>query len=112
MDTDAERSRQILQITGLRSQHFSDLIRAAQLIFDPSGGLAGRNVEVDWEALEIPLSVVQNLRFLGEKYRYASPSVPIADIWQRLTPETRSWFIENRNQLWQVEEIFPALDED
>lgn len=112
MDYKTERSRQILQITGLRSQHFSDLIRAAQLIFDPSGGLSGRLVEVDWEAMEIPLSVLQNLRLLGEKYRYASPAVPIAEIWERLTPETRSWFIENRNRLWQMEEIFPALDED
>jgi hypothetical protein len=112
MDHKTERSRQILQITGLRSQHFSDLIRAAQLIFDPSGGLSGRLVKVDWESLEIPLSVLQNLRLLGEKYRYASPSAPIAEIWERLTPETRSWFIENRNRLWQMEEIFPALDED
>jgi hypothetical protein len=33
-------------------------------------------------------------------------------IWGKLTTETRIWFLENKDQLWQFEEILPALDED
>jgi hypothetical protein len=29
-----------------------------------------------------------------------------------LIPETRSWVIENKDNLWKIEEAFPALDED
>jgi len=103
---------QIQQIQELKPKHFADLIRAAQLICDPSGGLSGRNVEVDWQELGIPVEVVENLKSLGEQYRFASPHVPLENIWKQLTPESRSWFMENKDDLWQLEEAFPALDED
>jgi hypothetical protein len=56
--------------------------------------------------------VTENLKSLGQEYRYASPHVPIEKIWSQLTPESRIWFIENKNELWRFEEAFPALDED
>ncbi|WP_413165212.1 hypothetical protein ACL6C3_03000 [Capilliphycus salinus ALCB114379] len=102
----------ILERTGLRQRHFADLIRAAQIIFDPSGGITGRVVNADWREFGIPVEVEENLKILGEKYRYASPHLPMDEVWEQLLPETRSWFIENKNELWMLEEAFPALDED
>lgn len=112
MSQEHNDSLQIEQITALRPNHFADLIRAAQLIFDPAAGLSGRYLKVDWREFGIPLDVVDNLRRLGEQYRYASPHVPVDIVWSQLTPETRIWFVENKNQLWKLEEAFPALDED
>jgi hypothetical protein len=112
MTTQSDQSLQIQQITGLQPRLFADLVRAAQLVRDPAGGLSGRRVIVNWQAFEIPVSVVENLRRLGDRYRYASPYAPIDEVWQQLEPATRSWFIENKNQLWRIEEVFPALDED
>ena len=107
-----ERVREIQQITGLRPTHFADLIRVAQLIYDPSGGVSAKVVEVDWLDFGIPRGVAENLRSLGKKYQYESPHVAIDLVWDELTPETRSWFIANRSVLWEIEESFPALDED
>jgi hypothetical protein len=112
MAQETEEARQIQQITGLKPQHFADFIRAAQLVFDPAGGLTGRRVEVDWNAFEMSPGVVENLKSLGQRYRYASPHLPVEVVWEQLTPETRSWLIENKNNLWRIEENFPALDED
>lgn len=109
---ETDKARQIQQLTGLKPQHFADLIRAAQLIYDPAAGLSGRVVEVDWQGFEISQSIVENLQSIGQKYRYASPYVPLDIVWEQLTPETRSWFMESKNQLWRFEEIFPPLDED
>lgn len=109
---ESEKSIQIQHVTGLKLRHFADLMRVAQLICDPSGGVPGRHTQVAWEDLGLPSSVVENLRALGQKYRYASPHLAIEVIWEQLTPETRSWMIENRKHLWQLEELFPALDED
>jgi hypothetical protein len=47
MQQNKERIREIQQITGLRPTHFADLVRVAQLIYDPSGGVSGKVVEVD-----------------------------------------------------------------
>lgn len=102
----------IQEQTGLRQRHFADLIRVAQIIFDPCGGITGRVVNADWQEFGIPIEVEKNLKLLGDKYRYASPHLPMAEVWEELTPETRSWFIENKNELWMLEEAFPALDED
>ena len=107
-----ERIQEIQQITGLRPTHFADLIRAAQLIYDPSGGSFGRHVEVDWRNFGIPQDVVENLRALGKKYQYESPHVDLDIVWEQLRPETRSWFIAHKSILWMIEEAFPALDED
>ncbi len=107
-----ERIREIQQITGLRPTHFADLIRVAQLIYDPSGGVSGKVVEVDWLYFGIPRKVANNLRSLGKKYQYESPHVSLDLVWDQLTPETRSWFIANKSILWEIEEAFPALDED
>ncbi|MGV2828554.1 hypothetical protein [Myxosarcina sp. GI1(2024)] len=109
---DRERVREIQQITGLKPTHFADLIRVAQLIYDPSGGVSGKVVEVNWLDFEIPKKVVANLRLLGKKYQYESPHVSIDLVWDELTPETRSWFIAHKSILWAIEEAFPALDED
>jgi hypothetical protein len=107
-----DRIQKIQQITGLKPTHFADLIRVAQIIDDPNGGVFGRVVEVNWLDFGIPEGVTANLRSLGKKYRYESPHVLIDLIWEQLTPETRSWFIANKSVLWQIEEAFPALDED
>lgn len=107
-----ERIQEIQQITGLRPTHFADLVRVAQLIYDPSGGVSGKIVEVDWLNFGIPRKVADNLRSLGKKYQYESPHVELDLVWDELTPETRSWFIAHKSMLWEIEESFPALDED
>jgi hypothetical protein len=105
-------SLQIQEINNLKPVHFADLIRAAQLIFDPTKGVSGIYTKVDWKEFGIPDDVVQNLQALGQEYQYSSPHIPIEEIWSRLTPQTRIWFIQNKNELWRFEEAFPALDED
>ena len=47
MFQDPQKSSEIQEIIGLKSQHFADLIRTAQLIFDPTAGVTGRNVKID-----------------------------------------------------------------
>ncbi len=102
----------LLQTTGLRELHFADLIRVAQLIADPSGGLSGRSVQVDWESFGITTAVYTDLFQLGRHYLYASPNIPPIEIWPKLTPITRAWLIENRKLLASLESAFPARDED
>ncbi len=104
--------QQIQAITGLKPTHFADLIRVAQLIYDPGGGVSGRTLHVDWMDFEIPETVAEDLRALGQKYRYESPHIDPDLVWEDLTPAARSWFMANRSDLWQIEEAFPALDED
>ena len=84
----------------------------AQLIYDPSGGVSGKVVGVDWLDFGIQKDVAINLRSLGRKYQFESPYVDIDLVWDKLTPETRSWFIAHKNILWEIEESFPTLDED
>lgn len=112
MSQENNKSFQIQKITGLQPKHFADLVRVAQLVYDPAGGLTGRSIQVNWDVFGISLRVVENLKALGEKYCYSSPYVAIDEIWEQLTPETRSWFIAEKNLLWRIEEILPALDED
>jgi hypothetical protein len=112
MSQEPNKSPQIEDIIGLQPKHFADLIRAAQLIFDPSAGLFSRNLRIDWQEFGIPDPVATNLKELGQEYQYASPHLSIDLIWSKLTPETRIWFIENKDNLWRFEELFPALDED
>ena len=107
-----ERIQEIQQITGLRPTHFADLVRVAQLIYDPGGGVSGKIVEVNWLNFGIPRQVAANLRSLGKKYQYESPHVDLDLVWDELTPATRSWFIAHKSMLWEIEESFPALDED
>ena len=107
-----QKIRHIRTITGLTPTHFADLIRVAQLVYAPGGCVSGRVLHVDWMDFEIPEAVAMNLRALGRKYRYESPHVDLDVVWEDLTPETRSWFMANRSNLWQIEEAFPALDED
>ena len=106
------QAQKIQEITGLEPRHFADLVRTAQLIFDPTGGVSGMRLEVDWSYFGISDNVAENLKKFGEKYQYASPHIPIDVVWEHLTPETRSWMIENKESLWKIEEAFPALDED
>jgi len=113
MSQEDKKLPQIQEIGKLKPIHFADLIRAAQLIFDPAAGVSGRSKQVDWqEEFGIPDQVGENLKALGQEYQYASPHVPGEVIWSKLTPETRIWFIENKDELWKIEEAFPALDED
>jgi hypothetical protein len=112
MSQEHNESLQIQQLASLKPKHFADLIRAAQLIFDPAAGLSGRHIEVDWQEFDIPHDVVDNLKSLGQQYQYASPHIPNDIVWGQLTPETRIWFLNNKDKLWEFEEIFPALDED
>ncbi|MBU7583262.1 MAG: hypothetical protein KAF91_10205 [Nostoc sp. TH1S01] len=102
----------IQQISNLKPRHFADLIRAAQLIFDPTAGILGSHVVVDWQEFGIPDEVESNLKLLGQQYRYACPDIPGAIIWSQLTPATRNWFLLNKDELWKFEEAFPPLDED
>ncbi|MBW4614505.1 MAG: hypothetical protein KME21_14770 [Desmonostoc vinosum HA7617-LM4] len=112
MSQEHNQPLQIHDITGLQPKHFADLVRTAQLVFDPTAGVSGRNIKVDWEEFGIPRDVADNLKSLGQQYQYASPHVPVEIIWSQLTAETRIWFVANKDKLWQLEEAFPALDED
>lgn len=112
MSPENEELLHLQQSAILKSTHFADLIRTAQLVFDPAAGVSGRYIEVDWQEYGIPDEVAENLRLLGQKYRYASPGIPGDIIWEQLTPATRIWFLNNKEKLWQFEEAFPALDED
>jgi hypothetical protein len=112
MSQDYNESLQIQQISDLKPRHFADLIRAAQLIFDPAAGISGRYIEVDWQEFGIPVEVEENLRLLGQKYRYTCPDIPGTIIWEQLTIATRNWFLQHKDELWQFEEAFPPLDED
>ncbi len=107
-----ENSRQLLEVTGLKQQHFADLVRIAQIVFDPSGGLSGRRIEVNWSSFEMPPGVVANLASLGDRYQFSSPYVVPHVLWEQLTSETRAWLIENKSRLAELEESFPARDED
>lgn len=110
--SDHNKAIEIQSLTGLNSGHFADLIRLAQLIFDPTGGLPHKTLDVDWKTIGIPIGVVNNLRAIGKKYQYASPYIPIDIIWEQLNPESRNWMIENKRSFWKLEEYFPARDED
>jgi hypothetical protein len=112
MSPEPKKSLEIQDIIGLKPQHFADLIRTAQLVFDPAAGLSGRNVKINWEDFGIPSDVTDNLRELGEEYQYASPYVPPEVVWGKLTTASRIWFVDNKDSLWRFEELFPALDED
>jgi hypothetical protein len=112
MSQESNKSLQIQEIIGLKPQHFADLLRAAQLIFDPTGGVAGRKLIVDWTEFGMSQRVADNLKEMGEEFQYASPYICTEVVWNKLLPETRIWFIQNKDNLWQFEEIFPALDED
>lgn len=110
-NTQKARIQEIQARTGLRKTHFADLVRVAQLVYNPSGGIP-IVVKVDWLAFGISNAVVDNLRSLGRQYQYESPHVDIDLVWDKLAPETRSWFIANRSILCEIEESFPPLDED
>lgn len=107
-----EEALNFQQSAMLKPTHFADLIRTAQLVFDPTSGVSGRYIEVDWQDFGIPDEVAQNLYLLGQKYRYASPGIPSDIIWEQLTPATRTWFVKHKDELWKFEEAFPPLDED
>ncbi|NET01057.1 MAG: hypothetical protein F6K61_10880 [Sphaerospermopsis sp. SIO1G1] len=112
MSQEPNKSAQIPEIIGLQPRHFADLVRAAQLVFDPCSGTLGRSLTIDWQDLGIPSNIVDNLKEIGAEYRYSSPNIPPEEIWAKLTAESRLWFINNKDNLWEFEEIFPALDED
>jgi hypothetical protein len=101
-----------LELLGIKSVHFADLIRAAQLMYNPASCMSGVDIEVDWEALGVPDNVLENLKALGHEYRYALPHVAPDIVWSKLTQETRLWFVNYKDDLWKFEEYFPALDED
>ncbi|MEO0757317.1 MAG: hypothetical protein AAFY78_10630 [Cyanobacteria bacterium J06648_16] len=106
------RIQEIQQLTGLRPTHFADLVRVAQLVYDPAGGVSSQRIEVDWRVFGLTDTITENLRSLGQTYQYESPHVDLDRVWDVLTPETRSWFMANKSGLWTIEESFPALDED
>lgn len=114
MNSQSNRTKiqEIQAVTGLKPTHFADLVRVAQLIYDPGGGVSGRVMRVNWRDFEMTEPVVANLQALGQRYQYESPHVELDLVWDDLMPETRSWFMANRSLLWRIEEAFPALDED
>jgi hypothetical protein len=105
-------SAQFIPEAGLRASHFADLVRVAQIVYDPSGGLSGRSISVDWQSFGLPEAVVIDLKILGQRYQFASPHVAPDVLWEQLTPASRKWFIENRTLLAELEETFLARDED
>ncbi len=112
MQPSRSQGMEIQKLTGLKPRHFADLVRASQLVFDPTGGVFGRRLHVDWSVFGLSAHVIDNLRQLGEKYQYSSPYVPMEIIWVQLTPETRSWFMDHKDILWEIEEAYPPIDED
>lgn len=108
----SHRALELQSLTGIQPTQVADLVRVAQLTADPAAGYAGRVAHVDWHALGISRNVLANLRALGRRYQYSHPELPLDVVWEELFPETRSWFIENRAVLHQIEEAFPAADED
>ncbi|MCU0547023.1 MAG: hypothetical protein MUE44_33490 [Oscillatoriaceae cyanobacterium Prado104] len=105
-------SAQYIPTAGLRDSHFADLIRFAQIVYDPTGGLSGRSIFVNWQGLGLSEAIVIDLKILGQRYQYSMPNIPPDVIWEQLTPASRKWFIENRTHLAQLEETFLARDED
>ena len=105
-------SPQVIPEAGLRISHFADLIRFAQIVYDPSGGLSGRPLVVNWQSVGLPEAVVIDLKILGQRHQLASPHLSPDLIWEQLTPATRQWFIKNRTLLAELEETFLARDED
>jgi hypothetical protein len=105
-------SAQPIPEAGLRASHFADLVRVAQMVYDPSGGLSGRSLRVDWQSFGLPDTVVIDLKILGQRYQFALPNIAPDVIWEQLTPATRKWFIDNRTLLAELEEVFLARDED
>ena len=112
MSQNNSEALRIEELYKLKPVHFADLIRAAQLIYDPGKGVTGIERDIDWNQFGIPDNVAENLQLLGEEFQYSSPHAPVDSIWKKLTPETRVWFVENKDRLWIIEESFPALDED
>ncbi len=112
MSQENENALPVSDLSKLKLVHFADLIRAAQLIYDPGKGVSGVFREVNWSEFGIPNEVAENLKHLGKEYQYSSPHIPVEDIWSKLNLETRVWFLENKDNLWEIEEFFPALDED
>ncbi|MCU0569774.1 MAG: hypothetical protein MUF49_24770 [Oculatellaceae cyanobacterium Prado106] len=95
----------------LHPRHFADLVRLSQVIYNPAGGLRGA-VKVDWQEFGISLAIEEDLRSLGQKYWYSVAQIPPDEVWRNLSVESRTWFIDNKNRLWQIEEAFPPGDED
>ncbi|WP_088893537.1 hypothetical protein [Leptolyngbya ohadii] len=110
--SDYQSSSDLIPQAGLRASHFADLVRLAQIIYDPTGGLSGRSFTVDWQADGLSEAVAIDLRILGQRYQFSSPHISPDIIWKQLTPATRKWFIENRSELAALEETFLARDED
>lgn len=105
-------SSHLIPEAGLRASHFADLVRLAQIVYDPSGGLSGRSLVVNWDAVGLPEAVVIDLKLLGQRYQFASPHVSPDVVWEQLAPASRKWFIEHRTFLAELEETFLARDED
>jgi hypothetical protein len=103
---------QLIPQAGLRDSHFADLVRFAQIVYDPTGGMSGRSIAVNWQAFALSEAVIIDLKIMGQRYQYSMPHVPPDVIWEQLTPASRKWFIENRTHLAQLEETFLARDED
>lgn len=108
---DSQSSPPQIPEAGLRASHFADLVRFSQIVYDPSGGLSGRAMAVDWQAF-LPEAVVIDLKILGQRYQFASPHVSPDVVWEQLSPASRKWFIANRTTLAELEETFLARDED
>lgn len=68
MSPENNESIEIQEINKFKPVHFADLIRAAQLIFDPARGVSGIYRKVDWQEFGIPDDVTENLQALGQEY--------------------------------------------
>ena len=109
MSQENENALPIFELSKLKAVHFADLIRAAQLIYDPGKGVSGISREVNWREFGIPNEVAENLKYLGREYQYASPHIPVEDIWSKLTPLTRIWFLKTKRICGKSKNFSPLL---
>jgi len=88
MSQNNSEALRIEELYKLKPVHFADLIRAAQLIYDPGKGVTGIERDIDWNQFGIPDNVAENLQLLGEEFQYSSPHAPVAVSYTHLTLPT------------------------
>ena len=62
MQPSRSQGMEIQKITGLEPRHFADLVRASQLVFDPTGGVFGRRLHVDWSVFGLSPHIIDKIR--------------------------------------------------
>lgn len=97
---------ELQRLTGLTQQNFADFVQAAQLLADLAQGLSPWYVRVHLRSPQLSPTVATDLLEIGQRYRRRSPYSNPAEVWRLLSPETRSWFIDHRQDLGQFLQMF------